>query len=87
MSALFLPQAFKAVDGVVLFEGRPVSDYRAIALRQRLTSKALDRSASERSADTWWAFRSQLVKALNEAREQRRAGFHLVTNTTPPRAA
>lgn len=83
MSALFLPQAFKAVDGVVLFEGRAVPDLRVIALRHRLTSKALDPAITQRAADVFWAFRAQLAAALEQARNQRRAALRLITTTTP----
>ncbi len=83
MTAPFLPLAFRAEGGSVLFEGRPVPDLRAIALRHRLTSKAVDPAIGEFAAGVFWSFRDQLAKALAEARQQRRAGFRLISTTTP----
>lgn len=87
MTAPFLPLAFTARNGAVLFEGRPVPDFRAIAVRHRLTSEALDQSRGERAAGVFWAFRDQLATALREARQQRRCSFRVVSTNTPHRAA
>jgi hypothetical protein len=74
---------FSARDGQVVFEGRPLSFHRAIALRQRLSSIALDRSAPEPRANAFWRVATDLRAALAEAREQRAAAFH----PQPPFAA
>lgn len=66
------PAIFTASNGVIHFEGRPVSEYRAIAVRQHLVTRALDRSVSEATADAFWAVRNQLVAALTASRDQRR---------------
>lgn len=87
MTATFMPLAFKAVDGAVLFEGRKLSDLRAIAARHRLTSEALRLERSEKAATIFWALRNQLAKAIEQARQQRRQGFRLITNTHPLDAA
>jgi hypothetical protein len=63
---------FTAMHGAVFFEGRPVSEYRAIAVRQHLVARALDHSVSETVANAFWSIRDQLVAALTASRDQRR---------------
>lgn len=67
MSALFT-----ARDGQVVFEGRPVPEIRAIAVRQHLVTRALDHSVPETVANAFWSIRDQLVAALTASRDQRR---------------
>lgn len=72
---------FTAKNGAVVFEGRPVPEYRAIAVRQHLVSRALDRSATETRAEAFWRLAGELRSALTASRDQRRA------TRTPPEAA
>jgi hypothetical protein len=62
---------FTAQDGRVVFDGRPVPEYRAIVVRQHLVSLALHRDAPTSQADAAWAIANQLRAALSDAREQR----------------
>ncbi|MBO9710528.1 MAG: hypothetical protein J7521_20195 [Caulobacter sp.] len=75
-------RTFIARDGAVIFEGREVPEYRAIALRQHLVSRALDRAASEPRAAAFWRLAGELRSALAASRDQRRT-----TDNPPPRAA
>jgi hypothetical protein len=63
---------FTARDGAVVFEGRPLSEYRAITLRQRLVAVALDRYAAEPRAEAFWRLAAELRSALTTSRDQRR---------------
>lgn len=63
---------FTAMHGAVFFEGRPVSEYRAIAVRQHLVAVALDRAAPEPRAEAFWRLAGELRAALTASRDQRR---------------
>lgn len=73
---------FTARDGAVFFEGRPVPEYRAVALRQRLVTMALDPSAALPRANAFWRIAAELRAALADARKQPRQ-----SDNPPPRAA
>lgn len=63
---------FTANNGAVIFEGRAVSEYRAIAVRQHLVAVALDRAAPEPRAEAFWRLAGELRTALTASRDQRR---------------
>lgn len=63
---------FTARDGAVHFEGRPVPEFRAIAVRQHLVAVALDRAATEPRAEAFWRLAGELRSALTASRDQRR---------------
>jgi len=73
---------FTAREGAVFFEGRPVPESRAVALRQRLVTMALDPSAAMPRANAFWRLAAELRAALGEARKHSRT-----TDNPPPRAA
>lgn len=66
MSALFT-----ARDGAVIFDGKPVPEVRAIAVRQHLVAVALDRNASDQRAQAFWRLAGQVRAALTASRDQR----------------
>ena len=76
------PLLFTARDGAVVFEGKTVPEYRAVALRQRLVTMALDPAAGMPRATAFWRIAAELRAALAEARKQSR-----LTDNPPPRAA
>lgn len=87
MTALFMPAVFSAEGGTVLFEGRRIPDFRAIAVRHRLTSEALDPTTGERASNVFWALRQQLATAISEARIQRRSALRVVSTNPHPQPA
>lgn len=62
---------FTARDGAVIFDGKPVPEFRAIAARHRLVTEALAPRTPWPVATAFWAARDQLVAALNASRAQR----------------
>lgn len=87
MTALFLPQAFKAVDGVVLFEGRPVSPAKRSEVKHALTTmgRATEHVPTLRALD---GLQMQLIAAGVAAVNQARAAIRQSNTTpTPERAA
>lgn len=66
------PLLFSAMHGAVFFDGKPLTEMRAIAVRQHLVTRALSLSVPESVADALWAVRDQLVAALTASRDQRR---------------
>lgn len=77
MTALFLPQAFKAVDGVVLFEGRPVSPAKRAAVKHALNQMGehTEHVPTLRALD---GIQMQLIRATVAAANQRRAQIRKV---------
>lgn len=65
--------AFIARDGFVYFEGHPLSEEKAVALRHRLTSEAIAPQTEAKTATALWAARGVLADAIGKARAQRRA--------------
>lgn len=63
--------AFTAQGGRVLFEGRPLNDFRAIVTKARLVDHAMDLKVPVRAASHYWAFARQLRDAMDAARDQR----------------
>lgn len=63
---------FTAAHGAVFFEGRPVSELRAIAVRQHLVAVALDQAAPASRAEAFWRLAGELRTALTASRDQRR---------------
>jgi hypothetical protein len=63
---------FTARDGAVIFDGKPVPEFRAIAVRQHLVAVALDRAAPEPRAEAFWTLATELRTALTASRDQRR---------------
>lgn len=71
MSALFLPQAFKAENGAVLFEGRLVSPAARAAIKHALNQMG-ERTEHVPTLRALDSLQMQLIRATVAAANQRR---------------